>query len=395
VWAPFAAAITIMLRPNPDESLRRRAFTAAAMLLPVAMWLGLRFAFFSGLGGTYVTARYTPLADFLGLTLHKLTHLHYLFITHKVRDLQPDRGAALLVLNRATALLIYAFLSIWALSILPQAVKHFRYAMHEMRWPTVDAVFLVALWAAIALAFHFSIPLSEDRYATSVVVFAWPALVAEVDRRGKTIFWLALAVLCVVSLGRSSYYITERITQIVPDPYYGSMAAMLRQTPPETRQVYILSAGSLQFANPEYVRLILGVSAEIVRVVEVDWSCREASDLVAFDHSIVDGMVTMTVTLPECAKFNFYTNRFNSDIANGQLIRNDTMRYELPQAHPIKTMKPWQPSFYFGRKITVHVRPAGSARFIIEHGGPNGIAWFDVPELNSAGSDPLNHTHQG
>ena len=85
VWAPLAAAITIMLRPKLDESLRRRAFTAAAMLLPVAMWLGLRFAFFGGIGGTYATAGYTPLADFLKLTFHKLTHMHYLFITHKAR----------------------------------------------------------------------------------------------------------------------------------------------------------------------------------------------------------------------------------------------------------------------------------------------------------------------
>src|SRR5262249_6206358 len=55
VWAPVAAAITIMLRPKPDESLRRRALVAAAMFLPVVMWLGQRFAFFGGVGGTYVT----------------------------------------------------------------------------------------------------------------------------------------------------------------------------------------------------------------------------------------------------------------------------------------------------------------------------------------------------
>ena len=83
MWAPLAAAITIMLRPKLDESLRRRAFTAAAMLLPVAMWLGLRFAFFGGIGGTYATEGYTPLADFLKLNFYKLTHVHYLFITHQ------------------------------------------------------------------------------------------------------------------------------------------------------------------------------------------------------------------------------------------------------------------------------------------------------------------------
>ena len=94
LWAPLAAAITIMLRPKLDESLRRRAFTAAAMLLPVAMWLGLRFAFFGGIGGTYATAGYTPLADFLKLIFFKLTHMHYLFITHKARGrvARPGNG---------------------------------------------------------------------------------------------------------------------------------------------------------------------------------------------------------------------------------------------------------------------------------------------------------------
>ena len=163
VWAPLAAAITIMLRPKPDESLRRRAFTAAAMLLPVAMWLGLRFAFFGGIGGTYATAGYTPLADFLKLIFYKLTHVHYLFITHHAPGELPDRGTALLILDRGTALLIYALLSLWALRILPEAVNRLRYAMHETRWPTVDAVFLVALWAAIALAFHFALPLARRK----------------------------------------------------------------------------------------------------------------------------------------------------------------------------------------------------------------------------------------
>ena len=45
VWAPLAATITIMLRPKPNESLRHQAFTAVSMLLPVAMWLALRFFF--------------------------------------------------------------------------------------------------------------------------------------------------------------------------------------------------------------------------------------------------------------------------------------------------------------------------------------------------------------
>jgi hypothetical protein len=371
LWAPFATAITIMLRPKLDESLCRRAFTAAAMLLPVAMWLCLRFAFFGGIGGTYATAGYTPLADFLKLIFSKLTHIHYLFISHKrsVGELS-DRGMAFLILDRVTALLIYALLSLWMLRVLPEAVDRVRYAMREMRWPTVDAVFLVTLWAAIALAFHFALPVAEDRYGTSVVVFAWPALVAEVDRRGKAIIWLGLAVLCAVSLTRTSHYFLEWIGGPVRNDASRSMNAVLVQAPTGTRQIYVLSAGGLQEANPEYVRLILGISAEIVRVANINfWKCHDASDFVAFDHSTAEGVVSMTLTLPICANFSFYTDRFNNDIANGRLYRNDTMSYELPEADPINH---W-------RIMTVHIRPNGPARFIIERGRPNGIAWFDTP----------------
>ena len=151
VWAPFAAAVTILLRPKLDESLRRRVFTAAAMLLPVAMWLGFRFAFFGGIGGTYATALYTTHTDFLKMAFAKLTHVHYLLIVHKVRPGRLlDGGTALLILDRASALLIYALLSLWVLRTLSEAANHLRHAMHERCWQAVDAVFLVTLWAAMA-----------------------------------------------------------------------------------------------------------------------------------------------------------------------------------------------------------------------------------------------------
>src|SRR5262249_28043087 len=140
----------------------------------------------------------TPLADFLKLIFHKLTHMHYLFITHQ-------RGTVLQTLNRGTALLIYALLLLWALRMLPKAVNRLRYALHEWRCPTVDAVLLVTLWAVIALAFHFALALRDERYATSFVVFAWPALVAEVERRGKAIIWLGLAICGAAALIQSSY----------------------------------------------------------------------------------------------------------------------------------------------------------------------------------------------
>jgi hypothetical protein len=81
------------------------------------------------------------------------------------------------------------------------------------------------------------------------------------------------------------------------------------------------------------------------------------------------------MTLPTCANFYFYTDRFNNDIANGRLYRNDTISYELPEVNP----KPLQRSLSLGQRMTVHVRPNGPTRFIIEHGRPDGIAWFDTP----------------
>jgi hypothetical protein len=384
LWAPFAAAITIMLRPKLDESLGRRAFTAATMLLPPAMWLGLRFAFLGGIGGTYATAAYTPLTDFLKLGFFKLTHLHYLFIAYKPRvGALSERGTAVLILDRGMVLLIYTLIFLWALHILREAVDRVRYALHEMRWPNVDAVLLVTLWAATALAFNFALPVYAERYATSFVVFAWPALVAEVERRGKAIIWVGLAVLCAVSLTRTSYLLFASIAEPVRNDNYKSMDALLGQVPTGTQQIYVLSAGGLHVVNPEYVRLILGVSAEIVRVAEIDWKCRNPSDLVAFDHSSTGGVVSMTIILPTCAQFYFSTSRFNNDIANGRLYRNDAMSYELPEADPTKGLGAigilWQASVFLGRRMTVHVRPNGPARFIIEHGVPNGIAWFDTP----------------
>jgi hypothetical protein len=376
LWAPLAAAMTVMLRPKLDDALCRRALTAAAMLLPIAMWLGLRFIFFDGIGGTRVTAGYAPLESFLRLTFDKLGHIHYLFITHTTpRGGWSDRGRTLLILDRGTALLIYALLALWALRILPKAVNGVRYALDKRRWPTLDNIFLVALWAAIALAFHLALPLNEDRYATSVVVFAWPALVAEVGRHGKAIIRLGLAALCAVSLIRTSYLLFKWIEKPGRSEDFRSMDAVLRQVPPGTRQIYVLSAGGLQELNPEYVRLLLGVSAKIVRVAEISWKCHDVSHLVTFDHSIDDGVVSIQAVLPTCANFHFYTSRFHNAFLNGRLYRNEGMIYELPEADPERS----QPSFFLGRRITVHVRPNGPARFIVEHGGPNGIDWFDTP----------------
>jgi hypothetical protein len=385
VWAPAAAAITIMLRPKPDEPLRRRASVAAAMFLPVVMWLGQRYAFFGGVGGTYATAGYAPLADFLTLTFQKLIHIDELFVTQR-NSFVTETSWPLLdrAIRMGTRLLIYALFFLLALRVLPEVVNRLRNAMSERRWPTVDGAFLIVLWAAIAVAFHFAMPLRGGRYATSLVVFAWPALVAEVERHRKGIIWLGLAVCCVVAFARSSYLLFDWITRgaELARNLYSPMTAALHQVPVATRQVYVVNGGGLQDAKPEYVRLVLGVSAEIVHVVDINSSCGKSSDPVAFDHSIADGVVTMTVALPPCALFGFGFNVGRLDattLAKGLLYRNAAMSYELPEAYPITPTKWREPAFYLGRKMTVHIRPNGPARFIIQQGRPEGIVWFDTP----------------
>jgi hypothetical protein len=148
------------------------------------------------------------------------------------------------------------------------------------------------------------------------------------------------------------------------------MWVALQQVPPVTRQVYILQA-SYTNANPDYLRLILGVPAEIVHIVDIDWDCRESNNRVAFDHTIADDIVKLTVTLPACANFYFYAPG-DKVVANSRLYRNNAISYELLE--PAKG-----PHRFLGRRVTAYVRPNGPARFIIEHGGPSGIAWFDVP----------------
>src|SRR5262249_26024659 len=153
VWAPAAAAITIMLRPKPDEPLRRRAIAAAAMFLPIVFWLGQRIAFFGGIGGTYATAGYSPLRGFLVLTFQKLTHLDALFVGQGA--FAEGHGALLdRAITLGTRLLTYALFSLLALRIMPEIANRLRYATYERRWPIVEPALLVPVWAAIALAFH-------------------------------------------------------------------------------------------------------------------------------------------------------------------------------------------------------------------------------------------------
>src|SRR5262249_38107885 len=149
----------------------------------------------------------------------------------------------------------------------------------------VDPCFLVTLWAGIAISFHFALPLFDERYATSVVVFTWPAIVAEMQRRRNILFRMSLALCCIVSLTGASYYSIKFVSRIESiGNTYRPMETALQQLPRAIRQVYILVADGLPEANPEAMRLALDVRAEIIHVVDINWNCAEShtNDLVAF-----------------------------------------------------------------------------------------------------------------
>jgi hypothetical protein len=160
------------------------------------------------------------------------------------------------------------------------------------------------------------------------------------------------------------------------------MRAELRQVPAAIRQIYILPADGILFANFKYVGLVLGVSAEMVRVVGIRWNCSGSIAFAASNHSTTDGIVNLTVTLPACASFAFGNSslRLNeATVINGHLFRNNTMSYEFPEASLVEASNGEESRVDLGQRMIVHVRPNGRARFIIQHGAPNGFAHFDVP----------------
>jgi hypothetical protein len=155
------------------------------------------------------------------------------------------------------------------------------------------------------------------------------------------------------------------------------MSVALREVPPSAQQVYVLSAGGLVPANAEYLQALLGMRAKIIRIVDAAWECRAEGSRVVVVHGVVDGTVTLTATLPDCARFFFAFSGIDArGLVDGQIRRNASIVYEFPDARAVSPA----PGIELGRRMTVRIRPGGSARFIIEKGGTDGgITWFDTP----------------
>ena len=343
LWAPFAAALTVLVRPDTDAEPRRHALVAAAMLLPLAMWLGFRVAFFGDIGSTYATVGYGSPAGFLSLAGSKLLHLHRLFINRETLVSEGPWAAV----DRALAIGVYSMLAVLLILCarrgLRAAAGALRRVARERQWPIADRPSLAILWTAMGLALHFALALPDPRYAASAVLFAWPAMVGEIAGRRALIVRLALVACFVLSLARTSIFLadnllpTDRPRATRDFEAIATMNAALREVPAGIREIYVLSTGGLVPVNPDYLRAFLDVRTKIIRIADVRWYCKDDERIVAVDHDLSGGVVTLSATVPDCGRFFFDFAGFAGDLPLGnRLRRKDSIDYELPAVPPTR-----------------------------------------------------------
>ena len=383
LWAPIAAALTALFRKG-DDAPRHRALVALAMLGPLALWLGYRLAVFGGVGGTYATTQYAPLLSFLELSGRKLVHLPHLFMAQDDLVVGESHGLAERALWIAVYLVVFLLLIRWVLSGLRAAIEALGGAVRRRARLSVDDVALVTLWAALGLAFYFALALSNPRYATSAVMFVWPVVTAEVMRRRSMPLRMSLVVCLLLSLvGASRFLWASNPPSEGSDAgrFFRAAATLntaLQQVPPGIEDVFVVSAGGFVPVHPDYVRSLLGTRARLIRLVDISWECNAGEAIVAVNHRIVDGMITLDLTLPDCASrfFFAFSSTRAATLFNGRLPRGDSISYELPSGEAAANVEPASAV----RRLVAHVRAPGPARFIIEHGAPSGgLAWFDTP----------------
>ena len=384
IWAPVAAAATALWNPRRSRPRARPAW-AAAMLAPIALWLALRFAFYGGIGGTYATADYASPRAFLALLGWKLLHLHPLFVGQHPFVAAPGWAPIDQAIRVATALLLLALLLAWAISVVRTLSGRTTRAQAA---PLLEkeALLLVSAWAAVAAGFYLLLAVGSPRYAAAAVMLAWPAIVACALRERRSILRGALAAMFLVSLARAGHYVTalnppgEDSETAHFFRAIGAMNTALRQVPPTVREVYVITEDGMVPVTPAYLQAFLELDATLIRVADMSWGCTH-QETVAITHGRADGESIVDAALPECAQFFFFDSAIAPGaVKDGQLRRNTTMTYDLPDARPIATSAGTNSVLALGRHIILHVRTAGPARFIVEHAAPDGgPAWFDTP----------------
>jgi hypothetical protein len=386
MWAPFAASLTVLLRRGGGRS-SGRAIAAASMLSPIIVWLGMRMAFYGGIGGTYATADYTPLTTFLELGLLKLRHFHHLFIAQIVAKSDWQSPVMDRTIRIGAAVLFFLLLIHWALSVFRRARNELASARDDSRWPVVDASMLVAIWALAALTFYFALAVSSPRYAAAAVMFAWPSIVGEVVRGRSRGLRAALAGCLAISIAQTSQLLAKSNPPSLESEQgkflraAAAMNATLRQTPPSVREVYVLSTGGLVPANSEYLSGFAGIQAKIVRIVDAAWECGDKPVAIEYDHEVIDGQVTLAARLPDCARFFFaFSGIAASALVNGGIRRSESISYEFPEVRVVARTGSPAAGIELGHRMIARIRLHGPARFVVERGAPGGdIDWFDVP----------------
>ena len=386
-WAPVAAAISALAQPLAGVSLRRRIVIAAGMLLPLVFWFAFRSTFYGGIGGTYATASYSPFLAFLQLTFRKLIHFDHLFITEDVGMTGGSWSNVDRLFRISMAALLTSLFLWWAICTLRELVSQAMAAIRERQWPAVGARRLVTLWAAAGLALYVVLPVYNPVYATSAVMFAWPAVVAEIWQQRRILRVSVAACLPLSLMQMIRFLIGISLPPLHPYMVENYRAAaemdrLLRDTPAGVRQIFVVSsARSVAPANPASLQAFLGLRTQIIHLIDVDWNCDAEADRVTFDYKIDNSAVTLSAGLPDCATFEFgYSNIGKAQVSGTRLRRDDLAEYELPEVHPAKRNHPWESEFFLGRRIIAEVHPRGPARFVIERGGTEGgLAWFDTP----------------
>src|SRR5262249_4136985 len=221
--------------------------------------------------------------------------------------------------------------------------------MSERHWPAVDAYRLATLWAVTGLALYLALPVSNPVYATSAVMFVWPAVVAEAWRE-RGALRTTLAGCLPLSLMQMAHFLMG-ISLPPLQPYMienyraaTEMDTLLRGTPTNIRQIFMISsARSLAPANPTYLQAFLGLRAQSVHLIDVDWNCEAEGDRVAFDYTLANSVVTVSASLPECATFEFgYAEVGRAALSGTRIRRDESVEYEIPEIQPVERNHPWE-----------------------------------------------------